>query len=127
MINVLTQLLVAGLLSLIATCRGYDPAIGLKSVYYSGASYCSPRSVKSWTCGKACSNTYLTSVTPIINEDTGTYGFVGYNDNDNQIVVSFRGTVPTNIKNWITDIDIWKTNYPNVPNAQVHEGFYYAY
>ena len=69
----------------------------------------------------------MTSVTPIINKEKGTYGFVGYNDNDNQIIVSFRGTDPKNIENWKTDIKIWKTDYPGVPNARVHTGFYNAY
>ena len=122
--NVFTQLLVAGLLSIAAAA--YNPAIGLKSVYYAGASHCTAASLQSWTCGEACSSTnHLTSVTPIINNVRGTYGFVGYNAPENQIIVSFRGSV--NVANWISNIDFVKTNYKNVPGAQVHEGFYAAY
>ena len=124
--NVFTQLLVAGLLSLAATASAYNPAIGLKSVYYAGASHCTAASLQSWTCGEACSSTStLTGVTPIINNAKGTYGFVGYNAHENQIIVSFRGSV--NVENWITNIDFAKTSYKNVPGAQVHEGFYAAY
>ena len=39
--------------------------------------------------------------------------------------MAFRGS--TNLANWITNIDYAKTNYKNVPGAQVHEGFYSAY
>ena len=92
MINVFTQLLVAGLLLFTDKVSAYNPAIGLKSVYYAGASYCSASSLKSWTCGEACSSTTkLTSVIPIMN-DFGTSGFVGYSAHDNQIIVSFRGS-----------------------------------
>jgi predicted lipase len=75
-------------------------------VHYAGASYCKPESLESWTCGEACSyDTSLTRVTPIINQKKGTYGFVGYNADDNQIIVSFRGASLKNIQNWITSID----------------------
>jgi hypothetical protein len=124
--NVFTQLLVAGLLSIASTAAAYNPAIGLKSVYYAGASHCTADSLQSWTCGEACSSTSpLTGVTPIINDAKGTYGFVGYNAHENQIIVSFRGSV--NVENWVTNIDFVKTNYKSVPGAQVHEGFYAAY
>jgi len=104
----------------------YIPAIGLKSVYYSGASHCTAASLQSWTCGDACSKVATVSqVTPIVNDAKGTYGFVGYSGHDNQIVVSFRGSV--NVENWITNIDFKKTNYKSVAGAQVHEGFYAAY
>ena len=32
----------------------YNPEIGTKAVYYSGAAYCANQTVQSWTCGQAC-------------------------------------------------------------------------
>lgn len=61
----------------------------------------------------------------MINDAKGTYGWVGFSPNDNQIVVSFRGSV--NVENWITNIDFIKTPYKNIAGAEVHEGFYSAY
>ena len=81
MINVFTQLLMAGLFSIAVTASAYTQAIGVKAVYYSGASYCEPSSLKNWNCGKACSGSSLTRVTPF-NDDWDNYGFVGYNARD---------------------------------------------
>ena len=83
--SIMTKLVVAGILSLAAIVNAaYIPAVGIKSVNYAGASHCTAASLESWTCGDACSSTTpLTSVTPIINNAKGTYGFVGYNAHDN--------------------------------------------
>ncbi len=40
------------------------------------------------------------------------------------VLVVYRGTVPSSLKNWITDLNFPQTTpYPNVPGAMVHEGF----
>jgi predicted lipase len=56
-------------------------------------------------------------------------GFVGYYPTDNEIVVSFSGTDPLNIRMWIDDLDFFKTDYPLCSDlgCQVHEGFYKTY
>ncbi len=115
-----TQLLVlAGALFAGLTSAAYSQATGIKSAYYSAAAHCSASTLKSWTCGVACQkNTGVTNVTPIINDAKGTYGWVGYSTKDNQIVVSFRGSV--NVENWITNIDFIQTPYKNIAGAQVH-------
>jgi hypothetical protein len=53
--SIMKQLVVAGVLSLFAVVNAYNPSIGLKSVYYAGASHCTAASLQSWTCGEACS------------------------------------------------------------------------
>lgn len=55
--------------------------------------------------------------------------FVGVDHNLNATIVSIRGTQENSIQNWIKDL-IWKQvklNYPNMPNAKVHIGFYSSY
>lgn len=90
-----TQLLVLfGALFAGLTSAAYSEATGIKSVYYAAAAYCSASSLESWTCGPACQeNAGLTKVRMITDDAKGTFGWVGYNPKDDQIVVSFRGSV----------------------------------
>ena len=60
-------------------------------------------------------------MTQINNEPKGTFGFVAYNADDNEIVVAFRGSV--NVANWVTNLDFIMKPYPGVTGAQVHRGF----
>ncbi|GFZ14040.1 alpha/beta-Hydrolases superfamily protein [Actinidia rufa] len=56
-------------------------------------------------------------------------GFVGVAKDLNAIVIAFRGTQEHSIPNWIEDLH-WKQldlNYPGMPDAMVHHGFYFAY
>jgi Lipase (class 3) len=45
-------------------------------------------------------------VTPIINPKLNTFGYVAYNDKDNEVVVVFRGTQMSSILNWMSDLNI---------------------
>jgi len=57
---------------------------------------------------------------------TNTFGYAGVTSNE--IIVAFRGTEPASLQNWITDLKIAKTTpYENMPDVQVHKGFYEAY
>ncbi|XVF28387.1 hypothetical protein REPUB_Repub15cG0025300 [Reevesia pubescens] len=55
--------------------------------------------------------------------------FVGVAKDLNAIVIAFRGTQGHSIQNWVEDL-FWKEldlNYPGMPDAMVHHGFYTAY
>lgn len=53
--SIMAKLVIAGILSLATFVNcGYIPAIGVKSVYYSGATHCTAASLQSWNCGEAC-------------------------------------------------------------------------
>jgi len=65
----------------------------------------------------------MTHITSLNVTSDGSFGYVGYQNG--QIIVSFRGS--TNTENWITNIDLFKTPYPGVPGANVHEGFFAAF
>jgi hypothetical protein len=43
-------------------------------------------------------------------------GIIGYNPLENAVVAAFRGTVPWEIQNWISDIDTIKTRFPHCGN-----------
>ena len=63
------------------------------------------------------------------HSDLECIGFVGYYPADNEIVVSFSGTDPFNIRMWIDDLDFFKTAYAPCADigCEVHEGFYKTY
>jgi predicted lipase len=51
-------------------------------------------------------------------------GFVAYDGDANEVIVSFSGTDPLSIKNWIDDLNFFQTDYPNCSGCRVHEGFF---
>lgn len=60
----------------------------------------------------------------INNTDHSTRGYIGYNEGQQAIYVSFRGS--EDINNWITNLDAIKTDYPLCSGCEVHKGFYTA-
>ncbi len=60
-------------------------------------------------------------VTPITSPKTDTEGFIA--GNDDLIVISFRGTEPGELKDWLVDLDM---EMVHGPAGKVHEGFYDA-
>jgi len=103
--------------------------LAYQQLMYSYSAYCNSHSVANFSCYWCLykPDTHGFIVTNLItNESTNTFGFVGYTNNSLQL--SFRGTQPASLLNWLTDIEAGKTEpYPNIPNALVHSGFYRAY
>lgn len=83
-----------------------------------------------WTCSRCNDLTRGFEMTCIIVDvQNCLQAFVGVDHNLNATIVSIRGTQENSIQNWIKDL-IWKQvklNYPNMPNAKVHIGFYSSY
>lgn len=74
--------------------------------------------MQNWTCGKPCTNgPQLTEIVQLSKYWDGSFAFVGYNAELNEIVVSFRGSA--NIVNWATNIEIIERPYPGVEYAGV--------
>ena len=106
----------------------YEENVSTRSMYYAGAAYCDKVTLDNWTCGEPCtSNLGVSSISKIENELLDTFAFVTYNANDNEIVVSFRGTNGADFMNWITNIVYYRVQYEDVIGSQVHSGFYTAY
>lgn len=85
-------------------------------MYYSGSAYCERNTILNWTCGEACtSQPDTTEVVNIVDDSKGTFGYVAYNSNQDQIIVAFRGS--QNIQNWFTNLNLEKVDYKNVKNA----------
>jgi len=83
-----------------------------------------------WTCSRCNDLTRGFKMTCIIVDvQNCLQAFVGVDHKLNAIIVAIRGTQENSIQNWIKDM-IWKQvnlNYPNMPNAKVHTGFYSSY
>eukprot|EP00854_Cymbomonas_tetramitiformis_P002630 gene2630-3395_t len=95
-----------------------------------GATYCSEEAVMSWSC-KHCAE--LSDISPqafVTDADNFLQGFVGLEGtgSETRVVVAFRGTVESSIKNWAENLDVWSTNpYKEFPDVYVHGGFYNSY
>lgn len=110
----------------------YDESIANSTCLYAAAAYCSltgmHEALEAWTC-PACKELPYMSVKVVYDSSTGISGFVGYDPHSNFIMVSFAGTDPLDVKNWIDDINIFRVSYPatNCSKCEVHEGFYNSY
>mmetsp|Transcript_14647 Transcript_14647/g.23869 ORF Transcript_14647/g.23869 Transcript_14647/m.23869 type:complete len:348 (+) Transcript_14647:483-1526(+) len=103
----------------------YDEAEAKKYVHLAGASYCPVDQIQAWTC-KQCKPGFSPKV--VMNNDAKILrGYIGIDEVENAVVIAFRGTVTT-IKDWITDLDIFKISpYTDLPQVQVHRGFYLSF
>jgi Lipase (class 3) len=55
-------------------------------------------------------------------------GYIKLSKKRQLIIIAFRGTKPTSLKNWITDIDVFETKQINSDtDVLVHKGFYKAW
>ncbi|CAE7845683.1 LIP [Symbiodinium sp. KB8] len=96
-------------------------------VYLSGAAYCSKSTVEAWNCGQACSSVQVSSPTYVYDAGLNVAGYVGQLMTG-EILVSFRGTQPSSLKDWIDDLKFVKTEpYPYCTKCEVHKGFYQSW
>ncbi|KAI8897179.1 hypothetical protein BC833DRAFT_594685 [Globomyces pollinis-pini] len=77
---------------------------------FSGATYCDnlfSSSAPAFNCGARCAGAAAGTILTrsINNKGTEAAGFVGYNDNLQLIIASFRGS--TNVQNWVNNIQLW--------------------
>ena len=101
-------------------------------VYLAGAAYCDGSALESWTCGEACQGPLGVakgSVTVITDESLDLQAYVARLA-DGRRLVSFRGTRPSHLQDWIDDLkSAFLTDYTgaNCPGCKVADGFYKAY
>eukprot|EP01117_Protostelium_nocturnum_P011779 TRINITY_DN4295_c0_g1_i2.p1 TRINITY_DN4295_c0_g1~~TRINITY_DN4295_c0_g1_i2.p1 ORF type:complete len:326 (-),score=62.06 TRINITY_DN4295_c0_g1_i2:19-996(-) len=97
------------------------------------SAYCKPQAILSkkcyWCTRKDVSDEPFYQATHFFAGGSGntTFGWAGYSDSE--IIFSFRGTIPSQLANWITNFGI-QLRVPfkaEIPNAKVHVGFLNAY
>ncbi|KAM5569062.1 lipase [Rosa sericea] len=84
----------------------------------------------SWTCDE-CNGLIkdFQMIELIVDIQHCLQAYVGVATDPNAIIIAFRGTQEHSIQNWIEDL-FWKQldiDYPGMPDAMVHHGFYSAY
>jgi len=131
----------AVLLCLVVHCCGrelktkhapiYDPALAQTLAEYTSAVYTADLTqLFTWTCERCGDLTEGFEVVElIVDVKNCLLAYVGFARDINAVIVVFRGTQENSIQNWIEDL-FWKQldlDYPGMPEAKVHSGFYSAY
>ncbi|XP_048129216.1 lipase-like isoform X2 [Rhodamnia argentea] len=109
----------------------YNHTLATILVEYASAVYMSDLTeLISWTCSRCDGKTKGFEVIElIVDVQHCLQAYVGVAKDLNAMVIAFRGTQEHSIQNWVEDL-YWKQldiNYPGMPGAMVHHGFYYAY
>ncbi|KAI4378907.1 hypothetical protein MLD38_016326 [Melastoma candidum] len=109
----------------------YNHTLATIIVEYASAVYVSDlMDLFTWTCKRCHGKTEgFEIIELIVDVQHCLQAFVGVAEDLNAIVIAFRGTHENSIENWIDDL-YWKQldlNYPGMPDAMVHHGFYFAY
>ncbi|KAL5541803.1 hypothetical protein UlMin_009513 [Ulmus minor] len=109
----------------------YNHTLANIMVHYASAVYISDlTALFTWTCERCDGVTEgFQMIELIVDIQNCLQAYVGVAENLNSIVIAFRGTQEHSIQNWIEDL-YWKqldVNYPGMPDAMVHHGFYSAY
>jgi hypothetical protein len=95
------------------TYSAYVASVSRELAYYAVAVYESPATIQNWSCPE-CSSYTLNNVALFQYTPTNLLGFVGYSPKLKAIVVSFRGTMLSDLSNAIIDITLGQTTYPDV-------------
>jgi len=122
------SVLAAALLST-ASAASYNENLAKVNMDMAGAAYCAGHlgaGVNEWKC-TVCDKYPGVNATEVYAPGTDANGFVAVDPNNHRIVVSFSGTDPLSIRNWIDDISTLKTNFPFCSGCEVHNGFYNTY
>ncbi|CAL4907831.1 unnamed protein product [Urochloa decumbens] len=109
----------------------YDPALARTLAEYTSAVYTADLTqLFTWTCERCGDLTEGFEVIElIVDVKNCLQAYVGFARDKNAVIVVFRGTQENSIQNWIEDL-FWKQldlDYPGMPEAKVHSGFYSAY
>ena len=116
----------------VATNTSYDHVRSQRSVAFSGIAYCSGtlgKGVENWDC-HACKQFPDVVASSFTSSPRNQNGFVAWDPHDGpngSIVVSFTGTDPLKLRQWIEDLDFVLVDYGLCSDCQVHQGFFLNY
>lgn len=102
-----------------------------RMAHFAGASYCSPARIRNWTCGVHCDaldGVDADSAEFIHNHTHWLGAVVAWDFQQELVVISFRGTVSTSIRDWLDDLSYGIVQpIAEYPEAAVHRGFWGAW
>jgi len=106
----------------------YDRSAAVRLLYFAYASYCPASAVQAWTC-QHCQESGFKVLSLLSDTGKNTFGYVGYSSKLNEIIVAFRGTVSSSIKNWVEDLSAFKgwSDVDGISDARAESGFESAY
>lgn len=84
------------------------------------------KKLRDWTC-KSCKETAKPTKVSTFRSKANIAGYVAHVPATNTIVVSFAGTDPISITNWMSDLDFQFVDYSRCGGCKVHRGFLLAY
>ncbi|PKY48462.1 alpha/beta-hydrolase [Rhizophagus irregularis] len=95
--------------------------------YYAAAAYIKAP-LQNWDCGEVCRETQGTElIKDFTNDQLNTRGYIATDPEKELIIVSYRGTEPRSIRNYISDFVIYHDKWDPAPGASVHHGFLNAW
>ena len=118
---VFTRAAVAAALALVSATP-FDESLAVGDLWLSQATGCGVDSLKSWSCGVACSAVPLSAPLLAINNTKATLAIVGRRSEDpGKCVVVVRGS--KNFRNWLQDADFPLVDLAGCDGCKVHGGF----
>mmetsp|Transcript_18041 Transcript_18041/g.57713 ORF Transcript_18041/g.57713 Transcript_18041/m.57713 type:complete len:278 (-) Transcript_18041:231-1064(-) len=107
----------------------YSHALGLSYLNMARIAYCPRNAISDWSCNLCDTASNFQIYQSMYDPSTDNQGFVGYSPSLDEIVISFRGTVASSIKNWMEDINTGHmSGFPSsCSGCSVHEGFHNSY
>eukprot|EP01101_Sappina_pedata_P001080 TRINITY_DN11191_c0_g1_i1.p2 TRINITY_DN11191_c0_g1~~TRINITY_DN11191_c0_g1_i1.p2 ORF type:complete len:320 (-),score=119.69 TRINITY_DN11191_c0_g1_i1:92-1006(-) len=100
-------LLVAVIFLVAAAAASQDPdTVGRSSIYYAAAAYCPETTLEGWKFTPVCASIQsgFTVAGVWYVKKTDALGYVSYNVQEKTIVIAFKGTNPSHIRDWIDDL-----------------------
>lgn len=101
----------------------YNETLGKMFGFMTVASYCRPNQIEAWTCTPCKRIPDLRFPSVFKNSTNDTLGYIAISDALDAtskisfyLVLVFRGTLPWDLKNWISDINFLKKKYPYCDN-----------
>ncbi|KAI9227840.1 MAG: Alpha/Beta hydrolase protein, partial [Piptocephalis tieghemiana] len=93
---------------------------------WAAASYCKIQ-VGKWDCGDACGGASVGTIPTLVFNRHAAIGFVAYHEQQERIIVSFRGTYSP--RQALTDLKMHMTPFPpaSTQRGKVHSGFFVNY
>lgn len=125
------MLLLALQVFLFGCCKAqatYAEPTTFEALLWAYAAYAKNDSINSWTCYWCNRTTRLYKVITYEGKEAHTQAFIGTTA-DKRIVISFRGTIPTDWTNWAYNLKFFPVEWPigRKNKTMVHQGFLQAW
>ena len=85
------------------TAAEYPAEETYRQVYLAGAAYCD-KGLEAWQC-LYCNGTSVRDVRVFASSAKNVRGYTGWDVDRGRAVVSFRGTEPSSLENWLENLD----------------------